>query len=208
MPRTTTYKIVQSTGFYPQLNVLLIALQGVAIAANLRSTGRVDSQPGDYLTIQAKHLRKEVRLPLVGPVEAALLNRKPDEVHVTLVHEQTTCCQGYWTDGFADFVDAIFLPFLVNYHEHHRSEIEVKHGKERTSWPVPWQMSWALRNAASHAGRVFTTTAQKSVSWHGLTFGPSDEPAKSILSLVNGADILILFLEMEEARTSISPNCA
>lgn len=74
MPRTTTYRIVKSTGFYPQLNVLLIALQGVAIAANLRSTGRFDCQTGDYLTIQAKHLRKEVRLPLVGPVEAALLN--------------------------------------------------------------------------------------------------------------------------------------
>ena len=208
MPRTTTYRIVKSTGFYPQLNVLLIALQGMAIAANLRSTGRFDSQPGDYLTIQAKHLRKEVRLPLVGPVETALLNRKPDEVHVTLVHEQTTCCHTYSTDGFADFVDAIFLPFLVSYYEQHLSEIKVKYGTKHSSWPASWQMAKVLRNATSHAGRAFTKTAQQAVSWSGLTFGPSDEPAKSILSLVNGADILILFLEMEEARTSISLNCA
>ena len=66
-----------------------------------------------------------------------------------------------------------------------------------------WQMSWALRNAASHGGKAFEKATQKPVSWRGLTFGPSDEPAKSLLAIVNGGDILILMLEMEEARTGV-----
>lgn len=203
MPSTSTYKIVPSTGFYPQLNALLIALQGVAVAAELRLMGAVAHSSGDYLTIQAKHLQKEVRVPLVGPVEAALANRKPDEVHLTVVHGTTTSNHVYWTSGFAEFVDAIFLPFLVNYHERYRSEIEAKHHQGRTSWPAPWQMSWALRNAASHSGKVFEKATQAPVSWQGLTFSPNDEPARTILSLVNGADILLLLLEMEEARTGV-----
>ena len=203
MPTTSTYKIIPSTGFYPQMNALLIALQGVAVAAELSVTGFVVHNPGDFLSIQGKHLQEEVRVPLVGPVEAALANRKPDEVHLTVVHGTTSSKLAYWTSGFAEFVDANFLPFLVNYHEHYRPEIEEKHRQGRTSWPAPWQMSWALRNATSHSGKVFKTATQAPVSWRGLTFGPNDEPARKILSLVNGADILILLLEMEEARTGV-----
>ena len=199
----TTFRISKSTGFYPQLSVLLIALQGVAVAAEFRMTGAVTHQPGDYLTIQGKHLAVEVRVPLVGPVEAALASRKPDEIHLTVVHGSTASDLSYWTSGFAEFVDAIFLPFLVNYHEQFRPEIESKHRQGRTCWPAPWQMSWALRNATSHSGRVFEKPSQVPVSWRGLTFGPSDEPAKDIRSLLNGADILILLLEMEEARTGV-----
>lgn len=203
MPATSTYKIVPSTGFYPQLNALLIALQGVAVAAELRVIGAVAHNVGDYLTVQAKHLQEEVRVPLVGPVEAALANRKPDEVHLTVVHGTTSSNHAYWTSGFAEFVDAIFLPFLVNYHERYRPEIEAKHRQGRTSWPAPWQMSWALRNAASHSGKVFQKATQKPIAWRGLTFCPNDEPTRTILSLVNGADILVLLLEMEEARTGV-----
>ena len=203
MPASSTYKIVPSTGFYPQLNTLLIALQGVAVAAELRVKGAVAHNAGDYLTVQAKHLQEEVRLPLVGPIEAALANRKPDEVHLTVVQGTTSSNLAYWTSRFAEFVDAIFLPFLVSYHERYRSEIEAKHSQSRTSWPAPWQMSWALRNAASHSGKVFDQATRAPVSWRGFTFGPNDEPARTILSLVNGGDILLLLLEMEVARTGV-----
>lgn len=203
MPTTTTYKIVRSTGFYPQLNTLLIALQGVAVATELRATGSVSHQPGDYLTIEAKHSAKEVRLPLVGPVEAALANRKPDEIHLTVVHGKTTVRHPHSTSGFKDFVDAIFLPFLVNYHETHIDDVKAQHTQTRTAWPNAWQMSWALRNAASHGGKVFEKSTQKPVSWEGLTFSPSDEPAKKITSLINGADIFLLLLQLEETRTGV-----
>lgn len=200
---TTTYRILQSTGCYPEVNTLLIALQGVAVAAELHVTGTVKYQPGDYLTVEAKHLKGEVRLPIVGPVEAALANKKPDEIHVTIINGSTPCTLKYSTSGFVEFINAIFLPFLVTYHERYRAELESKFKGGRTNWPSPWQMSWALRNAASHGGKVFEKATQQPVCWRGLTFSPSDEPAVKILSLVTGADILALMLEMEETRTGV-----
>lgn len=137
------------------------------------------------------------------PCRGRTCQSQTGQVHLTVVHGTISSKLAYWTSGFAEFVDAIFLPFLVNYHEHYRPEIEEKHRQGRTSWPAPWQMSWALRNATSHSGKVFKTATQAPVSWRGLTFGPNDEPARKILSLVNGADILILLLEMEEARTGV-----
>lgn len=200
---TTTYRILKSDGCYPELNTLLIALQGVAVAAELHVTGTVKHQPGDYFTVEAKHLEKEVRLPIVGPVEAALANKKPDEIQIAIVNGSTSCTLKHSTSGFIEFSNAIFLPFLVTYHERYRAEIESKFKGGRTTWPAPWQMSWALRNAASHGGKVFEKATQQPVCWQGLTFSPSDEPAVSILSLVTGADILALMLEMEETRTGI-----
>jgi len=64
-------------------------------------------------------------------------------------------------------------------------------------------MSWALRNAAYHSGKVFENAMQVPVSWRGLSLGPNDEPARTILSQVNGADMLVLLLEMEEDRTGV-----
>lgn len=203
MHAISTYKIIKSTGFYTELNVLLIALQGVAVTAGRLLNGGLIHNVGDYLTIQAKYLQKEVRVPLVGPVEAALANRKPDEVQLNVVHGITSSSHAYWTIGFEEFINAIFLPFLVSYHQRYRPEIEARHRQGRTSWPASWQMSWALRNAVSHSGKVFEKATQAPVAWRGLIFGPSDEPARTILSLINGGDILLLLLDMEEARKGV-----
>lgn len=195
----TTYKITKTTGFYPELNTLLISLQSVAIAAELYRAGKVQTNPGDYVTIEAKHLLKEVRLPLYGPVQAAMMNAQPDEIHLSEVHGKTKSPLLFWTSGFQNFVDALFLPFLVNFHQRNRDALIKGFSQDRTSWPAAWQMSWALRNAASHGGKVFEKATQKPVMWQGITFGPGDEPAKCLTSMVNGADLLLLMIEMEES---------
>jgi len=202
-PTTTTYRILKNTGFYSYLNTLLIAIIGVGVAIELKLNGSISHNPGDFITIEAKHLGYEVRLPIVGPVEAALANQKADEIHVTVVHGKTSSQLTYGSDGngFIEFTDAIFLPFLVTYHEKYRPQIQSKYPQGRTSWPDAWQMSWALRNAASHGGKVFEKLTQQPVSWRGIHFSPSDEPSQCILSLVNGGDMLLLMIEMEELRT-------
>jgi hypothetical protein len=198
-PPLTTYVVDRGTGFFPELLTLLEAVQGVAVTIHWKLTGTVNFNPGDYATVEAKHLDCDLRLPLVGPIEAALQNAVPEFVHITVQPRGTPDVQ-FFTQGLARFTDSIFLPFLVSYHERHRAEIEARHPSGRTSWPAPWQMSWALRNAASHNGRVFDRPTQQPVSWRGLSHGPSDDATRRILSAVNGGDILVLMLEMEEAR--------
>ena len=202
-PSSRSFVVVKSTGFYPELNVLIIALQGVAVTAELTLRGRVSFQLGDYLTVEALHLKHGVRLPVHGPVEAALQNRQPDSIHITVDPAMSAASPGFQTAGFVAFVNAIFLPFLVSFHERNRAALVAKYSTDRTSWPEPWQMSWAIRNAASHGGTVFEKQTQRPVSWRGLTFGPKDEPTKKLLSQVNGGDILLLMRDMEEALTGV-----
>lgn len=200
----TTYKIMKTTGFYPELNTLLISLQSVAVAAELYRAGKVEMNPGDFVTLEAKHLLKEVRLPLYGPVQAAMINVQPDEIHLSEVHGKTNPLLLFWTSGFQNFVDALFLPFLVSFHQRNRETLIKRFGQDRTAWPAPWQMSWALRNAASHGGKVFENQKQKPVRWHGITFGPADETTKCLTAMVNGADVLLLMIEMEESLSGIA----
>jgi hypothetical protein len=202
---TTVFRITQATGFFHEVNTLLIALQGVAVASELIVSGSVQHNPGDYVTIEARYLNARVRLPLVGPIQAALANRLPGEIEITLVsgrdeEQQFSRC----TSGFQRFVDSIFLPFLVAYHERHLDEIVKQYPAGRTAWPSAWQVSWAIRNAASHNGRVFEKPTQQPVSWRGLTFSPNDEPTTTLLGLVNGGDLLALMIEMEEVRTGVT----
>lgn len=198
-PGLTTYVVDRTVGFFPELLTLLEAIQGVAVTIHWKLTGTVNHNPGDYTTVEAKHLGCDVRLPLVGPIEAAMQNAVPDFIHLTVQPRGTPSTQ-FVTQGLARFTDSIFLPFLVSYHERHRHEIEARFPAGRTSWPPAWQMSWALRNATSHNGRVFDKPTQQSVSWRGLSHGPAEDATRPLLSVVNGGDIVVLMVEMEEAR--------
>ena len=200
----STYRINREAGFFHEMNTLLIAIQGVTVTATLRMNGRLQLDVGDYLTIEAKHLNAEVRLPLAGPIEAAVIERLPDEIEMSVISVRNSTDLTGATRGLKRFYDAIFLPSLIAYHERFRHEIEMAHKAGRHTWPEAWQMSWAVRNAASHNGRAFEKETQRPVSWRGLVFGPSDDESGSILELINGGDLLILMLDMEEARTGRS----
>jgi hypothetical protein len=202
MPTQTTYRITKQTGFYEELCTLMIALQGVAVSTEYLLHNKAEYAVGDYLTIEAKHLVSKIRLPLYGPIQAAIGSLEPDQIELIVVPDrQAEQSFEHQIAGFQKFVNAIFKPFLVSYHEAHRGEIERKFPSGRDTRPEPWQMGWAVRNAASHNGTVFTSPAQKSISWRGITHSPSDDSKSPLLERINGGDILILLLEMEEART-------
>ncbi|CAN5320548.1 hypothetical protein BH11PSE10_BH11PSE10_13760 [soil metagenome] len=193
------YRLTAQHTLYEDVNVLLIAIAGLATAATVHVDGKANFNAGDYVTIEGRHLDLRVRLPIHGPVEAALGNRKPDVIELEAVAgRDIERVYAVVTAGFADYVDRLFLPFLVAYFERHRHHITAKYKADRLAWPSSWQMGWAVRNAASHGGIAFDQPTRKSVSWRGLTFGPSDEPARSLLKLLNGADILLLMFEMSQ----------
>ena len=200
-PSLHIHHLKPADALFEDINVLLIAIASLATAATLRVDGKAAFDTGDYVTIEGRHLDVRLRLPVHGPVEAAVASRKPDLIELSELpgrdHERSYSTK---TGGFANYVDTLFLPFLVSYFQRHRAQVEAKHKPNRLAWPSSWQMGWALRNAASHGGVAFERPSQKPVAWRGLSFGPLDEPAKSILKLLNGADILLLLLEMDKNR--------
>jgi hypothetical protein len=202
------YRITKQTGFYGEICALPIALQGVAVSTEYFLSGTVAYSPGDYLTVVAKHLNAKVRLPLVGPIEAAIQGRESDRVDITVVgNKDEDRDYPHTGTGLQQFIDSIFRPFVVSYHEAHKSEIESLHPAGRDTWPDSWQMSWAVRNASAHNGTVFTKPNGKSVSWRGIRHTPAHDQTSLILSQVNGGDLLVLFMEMEESRAGV-PLCA
>lgn len=197
------YTILKNSGFYIELNTLLIALQGMGVASELILTGKVNHKLGDFLTIEAKHLDIQIRIPLVGPIQAALANTELAFIEIEVIESRKKGVDLlYTTSGFQTFIDAIFLPFLVSYFEKYKFQITERYSAGRNTWPNAWQMGWAVRNAASHNGSVFTSKTAKAVFWRELTFSPHDEPNKNLLQFVNGGDILLLMLEMESTRVN------
>lgn len=193
------YRLTSPNVLFEDVNVLLISLASLATAASVHVDGIVCFNAGDYLTIEGRHLDLRVRLPIHGPVEVALSNKKPDLIEISvLVGRGAERNYAVVSGGFANYIDTLFRPFLVTFFQRYRSEIENKFTKNRLAWPSSWQMGWAVRNAISHGGVAFERLKQKPVAWRGLVFGPSDEPRNTLLNLLNGADLLILLLDMEE----------
>lgn len=197
------YTIFKNNGLFTELHTLSIALQGMGVTSELILTGNVNHKPGDFLTIEAKHLDIQIRIPMVGPIQAALANTEPVFIEIEVIEGRKKGVDFlYATSGFQKFVDAIFLPSLVSYFEKYKYEIIEKYSAGRDTWPNTWQMGWAVRNAASHNGRVFNSKTAKAVFWRELTLSPCDAPHKNLLQLINGGDILILMLEMESSKAN------
>jgi hypothetical protein len=198
----TVYRITKQTGFHGEICTLLIALQGVAISTEYLLSGKAVYSPGDYLTVEAKHLNAKVRLPIFGPIQAAIQGREPDQIDITVVeNKDEERDYPHTVTGFQRFVDSIFRPFIVSYHEAYKAEIESRFPAGRDTWPDAWQMSWAIRHATSHNGTVYTNSKGKPVSWRGIHHSPLKDQSSPILHEINGGDILVLFMEMEESRT-------
>jgi hypothetical protein len=198
---TSTYHLTPTDGIFGDVNVILIAVASLATAAAYHVEGHAKFDPGDYLTVEGRHLEARLRLPIHGPVQAAIAGRKPDLIELTLVPgRDAERPYEINSNGFSTYVNNLFFPFLVSYFQRFRASVEQKFKPDRTHWPASWQLGWAVRNATSHSGVAFERPVQKPVSWRGLTFGPADEPAKSLLTLMNGADLLVLLLDMDRDR--------
>ena len=194
----TVYRLTPTHLLFEDVNVLLIAVASLATAASVHVDGYANFNSGEYLTIEGRHLDIRVRLPVHGPVEVAIANKKPDSIEITVVAgRDVERAYAVNTGGFASYVDNLFLPFLVTFFQRHRSQVEEKYTKDRLAWPASWQMGWAVRNAVSHGGVAFERAGQKPVVWRGLAFSPADEPAKSLIKILNGADLLLLLFDME-----------
>jgi hypothetical protein len=79
------YTFFKNTDFFTELNTLLIALQGIGVTSEFILAGKVNHKPGDFLTIEAKHLDMQIRVPLVGPIQAALGNIDPDFIDLEVI---------------------------------------------------------------------------------------------------------------------------
>jgi hypothetical protein len=186
---------------FHEFNLLVVAAACLATAVALRTGASTIFKAGSYASFDGRHLDLRIRLPTHGAVEAALASKTPGaiEVHV-LDGRDPSPTFNLVTHGFANYIEGLVPPLLVAYFQRCRARVEARFGDGRHTWPQSWQAGWAVRNAASHAGRSFERANQRPVYWRGLSHGPLDEPAKSIIQLLNCADLMVLLLDMEGDR--------
>ncbi len=193
------FLIDRTAHLFEELNTIVTVTSALAIASELHVSGNVNYKAGDYLVIEAQLLQKEVRLPLVGPVAAALMNRLPDLIEITVVdgiHNHKP--YKVETAGFRALLVSMFQPLLVNYFERHRDALATKFGTDRPAWPNSWQMGWLIRNGLSHGNKVFfDRPTAKPVSWGGLTLSATDNGKQLVYGMINQGDLLLLMFEME-----------
>lgn len=197
MVTTEIHRLTPETFAYEEVNTLLMAIASLVTASCYRVDGHARFNPGDYATIECLHLNARVRLPLYGPVEAAIAGRKPDRVEIAVVPtraaERTYAIE---TAGFQAYTRALLHPFIVSCFERHRPSLDAQFPAGRAAWPANWQMAWAVRNAVVHGGRVFERSNQQAVTWRGLSFSPADEPDRCLLDLLSGGDLLVLMIDL------------
>jgi len=193
-----TIKISNDHCLFPEVNNLIIVIAGLATAMEYYEKGSVNFEPGSFVMVEGLSTGVMVRLPLHGPVEAAIQNKKPDAIELT-VEMSAPSKEKYTTTtaGFKEVINFIFMPYLVSFYERKLQEVKNKFTSKNGDWPVAWRMAWVVRNAISHDGNVsYKNPSTLGVTWRGLTISPSNQGQQVLGGLMSTADLLILMIDM------------
>jgi hypothetical protein len=108
----------------------------------------------DYASLESKLFPILVRLPVGGPIYAALkMPGQKATYQISFVPYQPGP-QGPMTNALANIWQWAFSALLVLLYERNVPWIKSKFGTETNNWPQLWRFAWAMRNAAAHnAGR-------------------------------------------------------
>jgi hypothetical protein len=171
------YQLTVRHPAFEEIKTLLIAISSLATAVSYHTDGHAQFNPGDYVTVECRHMSGRVRLPIHGPVQAAIAGRLPDTIEITVLQGRDAE-RGFsvYTDVFQDYFRSLVHPLVLSCYQRHRSTLHAKFGGSRIAWPPSWQFAWAVRNASAHAGRAFDSKPRKPVVWRSLEFSPEDEP--------------------------------
>jgi hypothetical protein len=194
----TTFEVKKSSKCYTEIDSLIIIIASLAISFEYKISGKAIYNPGDCAVLEGLSSGKMIRLPLHGPVEAALKDLKPDLIEITIEDlEPTTKTYQVTTSALQKTINYIFTPFFVTFYENNYSEAETKFGSTHTTWPVSWRMGWIVRNVLSHNGKVFfKNLSTPPITWKGTVISPAQQNTP-ISNILNFTDTLLLLFDME-----------
>jgi hypothetical protein len=89
---------------------------------------------------------------------------------------------------------------FIHYYETMVPAVEARFTSDRSQWPPVWNFGRVVRNAFAHGGNIhFTNQNAASVSWHGITYGPSDNGRQIMYRDVAQVEVIFLMEEMDAA---------
>ncbi|MBS4063809.1 MAG: hypothetical protein KGZ74_04585 [Chitinophagaceae bacterium] len=190
--------ISKSSRCYSEIDSLIIVMAALSLSMEYKHSGKANYNPGDYLVAEGLSTGKMVRLPLYGPIEAVLINRKPDQITLTVEKKSPpTVRYETYTDALKQTINYIITPYFVTFYENNLNYAINKFGSDYSKWSGVWRMGWVVRNALSHNGKIFFKNLKTpDIDWNGIIVTTSFQH-KPIHEIFSFADILLLMLEME-----------
>lgn len=172
----------------------------VGIAAQYYADGRVTVNPGDYLTIESNQFPMQVRVPMSGPVEAALMEIPVSRIDLTVEAGTQPPAYRIFTTGYQSLIRHLIAPLFVDFYEQHLPWIEANlGGRDGSNWPTVLDFARVIRNACSHGGKLtFKTPTSRTVSWRGITYSPADHDKLVVCADLSSADLIALMFDISD----------
>lgn len=191
--------ITKSSRCYSEIDSLIIVMAALQLSLDYKHSGQANYNPGDYLVAEGLSTGKMVRLPIYGPIEAVIANKKPDEIRITVeTLSPPQVRYATYTDALIQTINYIIMPYFVTFYENNSNDAIAKFGSDFTKWSSTWKMGWVVRNALSHNGKIFfKNLSTPPIDWKGIVVTTSFQH-KPLHDIFSFADILLLLLEMEE----------
>jgi hypothetical protein len=198
---------------HERLNNLLITNSALCIAAYYLLHGAAKFKPGEHMAWVCKQLDIEIKLPLHGPLEAALSNKMLDLIRLTCLPRE----RDPWpaplfkspavTYGLTNVSANMVAPIFVEFYEAYCDWIFKRFHKPK-NWPPVWRFAHVIRNSVSHGGLIDIDPRDDPSPWYGLTYSSADNGHRPMGGLnpdLGAGDILILIFEMNDALDEL--NC-
>lgn len=185
---------------FGHITTLLIVNAAIAKAFTITAGIPLDWNVGDYANFQSTQFPQlEVRLPLVGPIEEAIIDRVPNSLEIA-VGPSTDPASPRTIGSHQRLFNSIIAPVFVEFFEGNTLWLSENVNSDKSKWPEILSFARVVRNAISHSGNITIDNANAiPVSWYRLTYGPEQNKRKIIGMDLTFADLLVLMLEVSEA---------
>jgi hypothetical protein len=192
--------ITNKSKCFEEINSLLVILSALAIALEYRKTGTAVYKKGEHIALEGHSLKEKIKLPIYGPIEVALIDKKPIEINIEIAKLDLVNKSGKLSISVLEkTIYFIFMPIFVTFYENNYKHFEKQFGKKYNLWPDAWKMAWVVRNAMSHNGNIYFKDLNTSpINWNVVTISHLDQN-KELKTFLNFTDTLLLLFDMEES---------
>lgn len=177
---------------------LLVVLSSYMFSMAVLLRREFEFSPDQAYRLHCAQFDYELCCPLDTPLKIAIKGMIPDEILLEFSEKtdfNAVGCTEY--KQTLNTLSNIVSPIFVTFYEFYRPWLQAHMGN-RSNWPKVWSFGWAVRNCASHGGKLAFKSSRDAVVWRSLSYNRSNNGKKIIGVDLSVADIIILMFDMND----------
>jgi len=142
-------------------------------------------------------LKMRLVLPLGGVLEAAAINKEPDNIHIPVF--ELDDLGDFPITGFGSVNMFVISPAFTDFFENHLPWVKKNLGTDVRKWPTAFNFGRIIRNAASHRGCIHILEPNGTPGvWRAYNYSHADHGKEIIGTEFAIAEMLVLMFDMHE----------